>query len=116
LLGNTTDNDNDKIWLRNITTDEIEYKGKPWLIGFSITCVLPFNDLIRRLLSEAKSFKEAANVAVYYYCIQASCFHQPNFSCYNLIKSNMPWIVVFISKNLDWVKRKGLETLEKAAV
>jgi hypothetical protein len=27
----------------------------------------------------------------------------------------MPWIVVLTSKNLDWVKRKGLETLEEAA-
>jgi hypothetical protein len=116
LLGKTTtDKDDNKIWLGNTTTDEIEYEGKLWPVGSSITRVLLLNDPIRRLLSEAKSFEEAANVAAYYCYIQASCFYQPDFPCYNLIKSNMPWIVVLIFKNLDWVKRKGLETLEEAA-
>jgi hypothetical protein len=116
LLGKTTtDKDDDKIWLGNTTTDEIEYEGKLWPVGSSITRVLPLNDPIGRLLSEAKSFEEAANVAAHHCYIRASCFHQPDFPCYNLIKSNMPWIVVLTSKNLDWVKRKGLETLEEAA-
>ena len=116
LLGNeTTGKDDDKTWLGNTTTDEIEYEGKLWPAGSSITRVLPLKDPIGRLLSEAKSFKEASNVAAHYCCIRASFFHQSDFPCYNLIKSNMPWIVVLTSQNLDWVKRKGLETLEEAA-
>ena len=97
-----------------VEVDKRQRDKRETAAGGEVTAALDLRDPIGTILSDAQSFRDAANIAAHYYYIQASIYGK-DLRCYRSIKSNMPWIIVLTCRDENWVEKHGEQELQSAA-